>query len=48
MIVQRAGLPTDTSLRDKLELYYEFVSPNEATLERADPQFKPLATGRGS
>jgi AAA+ ATPase superfamily predicted ATPase len=70
-IGQRAGLPTDTSLRDKLErlvnlgyvwqsrnlaarstvpfryrildpamaFYYEFVSPNEATLERTDPQY---------
>jgi hypothetical protein len=70
-IGQRAGLPTDTSLRDKigrlvdlgyvwqsrnlgaratvpfryrildpaLAFYYEFVSPNEATLERTDPEY---------
>ena len=70
-IGQRAGLPTDTSLRDKVErlvnlgyvwqsrnvgarttvpfryrildpamaFYYEFVSPNEATLERTDPKY---------
>ncbi len=68
---QRAGLPTDSSLRDKVErlrdlgyvwqsrnlgarttipfryrildpamaFYYEFVSPNEATLERTDPKY---------
>jgi hypothetical protein len=70
-IGQKAGLPTDTSLRDKVErlvdlgyvwqsrnlgarttvpfryrifdpalaFYYEFVSPNEATLERTDPTY---------
>jgi AAA+ ATPase superfamily predicted ATPase len=70
-IGQRAGLPTDTTLRDKVErlvdlgyvwpsrnlgarstvpfryrifdpalaFYYEFVSPNEATLERTDPKY---------